>query len=141
MPEDIRWKQRFENYKRALQRLAEAVELAAERELTDLEKQGLIQGFEFTHELAWNVLKDYLEHQGIMNLIGSKDAIRSAFRNGLIDTGDAWMTMILDRNRSSHTYNLEIAEEIVGRILSSYFVEFQRMDRRFSMILKESGDE
>ena len=65
MTQDIRWKQRFSNYRKAFQNLVDAVELAHSRELSNLEQQGLIQSFEFTHELAWNVLKDYLEHQGI----------------------------------------------------------------------------
>jgi nucleotidyltransferase substrate binding protein (TIGR01987 family) len=137
MSEDIRWKQRFSNYLKALQQLTYAVGLAEKRELTDLEKQGLIQGFEFTHELAWKVLKDFLENQGISNLIGSKDAVRSAFKNGLIENGDVWMTMILDRNRTSHTYDLEISEEIATRILANYYPEFQKMAGRFNTILEE----
>jgi nucleotidyltransferase substrate binding protein (TIGR01987 family) len=84
MTEDIRWLRRFANYTRALQSLSDAVSLAGERPLSKLEQQGLIQAFEFTHELAWNVLKDYLEQQGIFGLIGSRDASRSAFQNGLI---------------------------------------------------------
>ena len=76
MTADIRWKQRFSNYLKALQTLAKAVELARHRELTKLEQQGLIRGFEFTHELAWNVLKDYLEEQGFVGIIGSKNASR-----------------------------------------------------------------
>jgi len=111
MPEDIRWKQRFNNYLRALQTLTEAVELAQTRDLSNLEEQGMIQGFEFTHELAWNVLKDYLEEKGIVGIIGSKDATRLAFKNGLIDDGEAWMDMIKARNLSSHTYNQETAED------------------------------
>lgn len=71
--QDIRWKQRFDNYIRALQNLSEATALAEERPLSKLEQQGLIRSFEFTHELAWNVLKDYLEDKGIMGLVGSKD--------------------------------------------------------------------
>lgn len=141
MPEDIRWKQRFDNYQRALARLTEAVELAHERKLSDLEEQGLIQGFAFTHELAWNVLKDFLEHQGVGTIIGSKGAVRSAFKNGLIENGDTWMTMIQDRNRSSHTYNPAVAREIAGRIVADYFPEFQKMAERFSTILAGSGDE
>lgn len=78
MQEDIRWKQRFNNYLNAFQTLVEAVDLAKTRPLSNLENQGLIQSFEFTHELAWNVLKDYLEHKGIQGLIGSKDATRAA---------------------------------------------------------------
>ena len=76
MTEDIRWKQRFDNFSRALASLRKAVELSRERPLSELEQQGLIQGFEFTHELAWNVLKDYLEAKGISGLVGSRDAVR-----------------------------------------------------------------
>jgi nucleotidyltransferase substrate binding protein (TIGR01987 family) len=73
--EDIRWKQRFSNYTNALEQLQEAVDLSCERELSMLEKQGLIQAFEYTHELAWNVMKDFLEYQGNQNVKGSRDAI------------------------------------------------------------------
>ncbi len=100
--DDIRWKQRFSNYLRAYGNLAEAVELSRTRPLTKLEQQGLIQGFEFTHELAWNVLKDYLEEKGISGLIGSKDATRTAFKNGLIEDGDSWMNAV-GRGRYSRT--------------------------------------
>jgi nucleotidyltransferase substrate binding protein (TIGR01987 family) len=134
MPEDIRWKQRFNNYLRALQTLTEAVELAQTRDLSNLEEQGMIQGFEFTHELAWNVLKDYLEEKGIVGIIGSKDATRLAFKNGLIDDGEAWMDMIKARNLSSHTYNLETAEEIVGKILERFYPAFEQLSRKFSTL-------
>ena len=79
METDIRWKQRLQNYKKALGTMESAVELAAVRELSDLEKQGVIQGFEFTFELAWNLMKDYLEEQGITGIIGSKNAVRQGF--------------------------------------------------------------
>ena len=78
--------------------------LSRQRELSELEKQGLIQAFEFTHELAWNVLKDYLEAQGFAELIGSKNATQQAFKNGLLEDGEAWMDMIRARNLTSHTY-------------------------------------
>ncbi len=131
---DIRWKQRFNNYSKAFQTLVAAVELARTRDLSDLEGQGLIQGFEFTHELAWNVLKDYLEEKGIVGLIGSKDATRTAFKNGLIEDGDAWMNMIADRNRTSQTYNPGIAQSIIENILNSYFPAFQALARRFTAL-------
>lgn len=134
MPEDIRWKQRFNNYLRALQTLTEAVELAQTRELSNLEGQGMIQGFEFTHELAWNVLKDYLEEKGIVGIIGSKDATRLAFKNGLIDDGEAWMDMIKARNLSSHTYNQETAEEVVGNILERFYPAFDQLSRKFTAL-------
>ena len=72
--QDIRWQQRFANFKKALLQLQSAVDLSAQRALSNLEKQGVIQAFEFTHELAWNVLKDYLQDQGNQNIKGSKDA-------------------------------------------------------------------
>ena len=120
MAEDIRWKPRFENYARALHQLSLAVELAATRPLSDLEKQGLIQGFEYTHELAWNMLKDFLEYQGVHGIIGSRGAVREAFRRGLIDDGEAWMAMIDKRNLTSHTYNLETANALGQDIIEIY---------------------
>lgn len=87
MSQDIRWKQRFDNFLRAFSGLQEAVKISETRGLSKLEKQGLIQGFEYTHELAWNTLKDYLSEQGIIGLVGSKDSVRSAFKNGLINRG------------------------------------------------------
>lgn len=131
MTEDIRWKQRFENYRSALRTLAEAVALAEQRVLSKLEQQGLIQGFEFTHELAWNVLKDYLEEQGLVGIIGSKNATRQAFKNALIQDGEAWMDMIKARNLTSHTYNIEIAEGIARDILTRFYPAFAAMEDTF----------
>jgi len=124
MTEDIRWKQRFENFNRALQQLTLAVELSKQRSLSDLEKQGVIQGFEFVHELAWNVLKDFLEYEGIQNIVGSRSAVREAFKRGLIDNGEIWMDMIEKRSLSSHTYNLDIAVALVAVIINSYHPAF-----------------
>ncbi len=132
MTEDIRWKQRLANYRKALKTLTDAVELSRQRPLSELEKQGLIQGFEFTHELAWNVLKDYLQEQGYVRLIGSKDATRMAFKNELLEDGDAWMDMIKARNLSSHTYNTETAEKLVADILERFYPAFVAMEETFS---------
>ena len=98
-----------------------AVELAASRELSDLEKQGVIQGFEFTFELAWNVMKDYLEEQGITGIIGSKNAVRQAFNKGLIEEGQVWIEMAESRNISSHSYDEEIAEMLQQKIINIFF--------------------
>ena len=127
MDEDIRWKQRFHNYRKALATLKSAVELAASRGLSDLEKQGLIQCFEFTFELAWNVLKDYLTDQGIIGIIGSKGAVRHAFEKELIDNGQVWMDMIEDRNLASHVYDEETAEKLAAAITGIYFPQFSIM--------------
>ena len=106
--------------------------LSKSRPLSDLEKQGLIQSFEFCHELAWNLVKDYLEHQGFSNIIGSRDAMREAFNRGLITHGDDWMDMIRSRNLSMHTYNKNIADEIVSKITTNYFDRFVELRTKFS---------
>ena len=124
MSNDIRWVQRFSNYNKALSLLASAVKLAKQRLLSDLEKQGVIQSFEFTHELAWNVMKDYFAYQGNPNITGSRDAVREAFNKGLIIDGEGWMEMIKSRNQSSNTYNHKIADELVDKIINLYFSLF-----------------
>ena len=129
---DIRWKQRFSNYRLALSRLDEGVKLAGQRTLSGLEKQGLIQAFEFTHELAWNVMKDYFFYQGNPSIMGSRDAVREAFDKGLIHEGEGWMEMIKSRNQTSHTYNQQVADAIVERILDAYFPLFESFSRRMS---------
>ncbi len=124
MTEDVRWKQRFDNFNRALHQLTLAVELSRQRPLSDLEKQGVIQAFEFVHELAWNVLKDFLEYEGIQGIVGSRSTVREAFKRGLIEDGETWMDMIEKRNLSSHTYNLEIAVALVSAIIEIYYPAF-----------------
>ena len=139
MTEDIRWKQRFSNYLKALQTLTEAVQLADKRPLSKLEQQGLIQGFEFTHELAWNVLKDYLDAQGFVGLIGSKNATRQAFKDALIQDGEAWMDMIKARNLTSHTYNTDIASSIAGDILARFYPAFVAMAATFAALSAQAA--
>lgn len=134
---DVRWVQRFDNFKKALQTLTEAVELIKQRPLTRLEQQGMIQGFEFTHELAWNVLKDYLEEQGYTNIVGSRNATRLAFKNELITDGDTWMEMIKSRNLTSHTYNIELADSIAADISGRYYTAFCRMEEGFSQLAQD----
>ena len=132
MSDDIRWLQRFANYTKALQSLSDAAALASERPLSKLEQLGLIQTFEFTRELAWNVLKDYLEQQGIFGLIGSRDASRSGFQNGLVTDGEAWMDMIKARNLTSHTYNPEVADSVTRDILIRFYPAFAALQQRLA---------
>jgi nucleotidyltransferase substrate binding protein (TIGR01987 family) len=134
-PEDVRWKQRFQNFNLALTTLSEAHALAQARPLTKLEAQGLIQGFEFTHELSWNVLKDYLEAQGFPNIIGSRNATRQAFKEALIENGEVWMDMIKARNLTSHTYNLDVAQQISSDILQRFYPAFIQMAATFNSLL------
>lgn len=141
---DIRWEQRFSNFNKAVAKLTQVVsglklnvdddDLALDDDqlsdaLTDLEKEGLIQRFEYTHEFAWNVMKDYLTYQGVQNIGASRDATREAFKIGLISNGERWMDMIKSRNLSSHTYNESTAEEIFIKIVREYyplFLSFQQ---------------
>lgn len=137
--QDIRWKQRFSNYEKALNKLSEAIAFFSEGSekkeidqnalkkdevIDEILKEGLIQRFEYTHELAWNVMKDFLSEIGDVKVYGSKDATREAYGAGLISNGDAWMEMIKSRNKTSHTYNEETADEIFSKILNEYYPEF-----------------
>jgi len=134
--DDIRWVQRFGHYKKAMVKLDAAVSSLSKlsddeeinKSLSELEKEGVIQRFEYTHELAWNVMKDYLEYQGFIGIIGSRDATREAFKNNLIDDGEKWMDMIKSRNQTAHTYNEETSKKIFLVIVRSYyplFIAFQ----------------
>lgn len=91
---DTRWIQRFDVFQRVLLVLRRGVALAQTRDLSELEQQGLIQGFEITQELDWNLLQDSLQFQGIQTIMGSRDATRLAFQAGLISDGDTWTAMI-----------------------------------------------
>lgn len=137
--QEVRWVQRANSFERAFSRLEAAVKLMEQRELSDLEAQGLIQGFEYTHELAWKTLKNFLEAQGIANLYGSRDTTRVAFRNGLIENGEVWMDMVDKRNLTSHTYDEETAAQVVTAICTTYFAEFERLLVRLEH-LKEEED-
>ncbi|MBV5309495.1 nucleotidyltransferase substrate binding protein [Chromatium okenii] len=131
MNQDIRWKQRFDNYSKALNELKESRELTENRPLSKLEKQGVIQGFEYTHELAWNLIKDYLEFQGHVGLIGSRDTTREAFKRKIITNGELWMEMIQSRNLTSHAYDRAIAERIYAAIFPRFYPEFAELYQYF----------
>lgn len=140
MQNDIRWIQRYTNYRKALGQLSDGIELLKVRELTKLEKQGMIQAFEYTHELAWKTLKDFIESRGNVEIYGSKDASREAFRLGLIENGDAWMSMIKSRNLTSHTYDEATTDQIVGLIIGSYFKEFKELDEKLNGLKAKEVD-
>lgn len=124
MDQDIRWKQRFANYEKALRQLSEAVEKFGGNPL-DIIKEGIIQRFEFTHELAWKVMKDYLEYEGFQNINGSRSATREAFQKNIIKEGEMWMHMIESRNKTVHTYDEAILNSEFIKIADSYLPLFQ----------------
>jgi len=145
--QDIRWQQRFGNYVKAFRKLEKAVRKIKEEYpiddagniddddfLDDIIKEGLIQRFEYTHELAWNVMKDFLKDAGNTNIFGSKDATREAFAAGLIEHGEVWMDMIMSRNKTSHTYNEETANDIFDKIINQYFEAFLQFKNRMEQL-------
>ncbi len=131
---DIRWVQRFENFNSALKHLIYAFELSQTKKLSNLENQGYIQAFEFTHELAWNVLKDYFEYQGQPGISGSRDAAREAFQKGIIDDGEPWMEMIKSRNLTSHTYNENVSLDITEKISRLYVPAFLQLQKKLESL-------
>lgn len=125
---EIRWKQRYENLSKAFLRLEEAI--GAFDTLSDLEKEGLIQRFEYTFELSWNTLKDYLEAQGV-EAVFPREVIKSAFAAGILGDGEAWMEMLEQRNLMAHTYNEQRFLKALERILGVYYPELQMLMRYF----------
>ena len=120
MVEEIRWRYRFRNYSRAYSLLREALESQIE-ELTQLEREGVIQRFEFTFELSWQLLKDRMEYDGMsISPTTPRNVIREAVSAGLIDDGETWIDMLTDRNKMSHTYSFAAYEDVIRNIQSRY---------------------
>lgn len=131
---DIRWIQRFNNYRKALEKFNQAVDIISNKmewgeEIDDLLEEGLIQRFEYTHELAWKVMKDYAQYQGYTNIQGSRDAFRKAFEMGIIEN-EAWMESINDRNLTSHNYDDETVAEILKAIIDTYALLFNDFEKK-----------
>ena len=137
-----RWEQKLQSYHKALNRVAEVVNVMDKRQLNDFEADGLIQRFEFTFELAWKLMKSYAEFQGIdKEIMGSRDAIRWAFENKIINDSGIWMEMVKRRNDTSHTYDEETAAEVVIRIKDSYYQAFMALyDRMENLASKDQQD-
>ena len=132
---DIRWKQRFENYQKALFLLSDALKEGADK-LSLLEKEGTLQRFEFTFELAWKVMKDYLEEGGVLiSPLTPKNVIKQAFVSRIIENGQVWIDMLLSRNLMSHTYDSIKFEVIAKDVEIKYLVELKNLENFFQKIL------
>jgi nucleotidyltransferase substrate binding protein (TIGR01987 family) len=101
--------------------LTNAINIQQQRKLSSLEKQGFVKAFEFTHEQAWKVMKDFFIYQGYTHIIGSRDATREAFQNNLITQGEDWMEMIITRNKAVHTYDEVIVDDVINKTTRTYY--------------------
>ena len=129
---DIRWKQRFSNFAKALNQLTKFINKG---DLNEFELQGLIQCFEYVYELAWNVLKDYLEAENYQDVNGPRSAIMTAFRINLIEDGEGWMQILKDRNETSHTYNEELTNKISKNIYEIAYPLFIKLQNKLENML------
>lgn len=128
MNQDIRWKQRFTNFKKAYSQLTEFME---KPELNKFEVQGLIQCFEYTFELSWKTLKDYLEFEGY-DVNTPRETIKKAFQTGMIEDGNVWLDALEKRNIMSHTYNENITKQTEQLIKTKYYFIIQKLVTNFS---------
>ncbi|WP_322550490.1 nucleotidyltransferase substrate binding protein [Flavobacterium psychraquaticum] len=133
--QDIRWKQRFENFLGALKQLKNANELRKQRPFTELELQGAVQAFEVTQELSWKVMKDFLEAEGRTDLFGSKTVVREAFNLGLISNGEQWLNTIESRNKTSQIYDEQEILRILEIIFDNYVPLFTDFDLKMKTFL------
>lgn len=133
-----RWEQRLDSYHKALARLAEIVGASKKRALNGFERDGLVQRFEFTHELSWKLMKAYTEYQGYDGIGGSRDATRKAFEMSLISDGQSWMDMIKSRSDAAHNYEDSVidvlVDAVINRIILSSLI-FVRKWMRFAPTL------
>lgn len=125
---DIRWKQRFENFDKSYKLLNK---YAKQPITTELERAGIIQFFEMTFELAWKVLKDYLEAQEYL-VKSPRETVKQAFQIGLIDNGHVWMDALSNRNLTTHTYDEELANKMTNEIITMYLPELDKMYEKLS---------
>ncbi len=125
---EIRWKQRFENFDKSYKLLKKYSNIPI---TTELERAGIIQFFEMTFELAWKVLKDYLESEGY-TVKSPRETVKQAFQIGVIDNGHVWMDALSNRNLTTHTYDEELANKMTHEILSAYLPELEKMYDKLS---------
>ena len=130
MEEDIRWQQRFSNFNKAFLKLSQAVTQAKEEKLSELETEGLIQRFEYTYELAWKTLQDYIKDIGISDVNGPSKVLQEALKMELITNSTGWGQLKKSREKTSHTYDPETAEEIKELILSLFFKLFSDLQTK-----------
>jgi nucleotidyltransferase substrate binding protein (TIGR01987 family) len=126
-PPDIRWQQRLTNFERALRLLREAMAEGPEA-LNQLEKEGVIQRFEYCFELAWKTVKDYMEASGVVfDVVMPRQVIKDAFAAKVLNDGATWIAMLDHRNLLSHTYNPVVFEQAVAAIHQRYLPQLEQL--------------
>lgn len=125
--DEIRWIQRFSNFKKAFAQLEYIVQKPS---LNDIEEQGLIKAFEYTYELGWKVLQDLLKDRGYVDINGPRPVLQQSFQDGYITNGRAWMEMLKNRNLTTHTYDELTARDVVDEIRNTYYVLFLELRNR-----------
>lgn len=118
--QELRWKQRFENLQKAKATLKLALDRLQETPDDKLMQLALIQSFEFTYELSWKTMKDYLKHEGVLEAVTPRQVIKQAFHYKIIPDGQTWIDMLENRNLLSHVYSEEFAQKAVAKIISQY---------------------
>ena len=116
--QDVRWEHRFQNYTKSMRNLEDALQIPNP---DIVQKAGIIQFFEMSFELAWNMVKDYLEDQGFQDIRSPRGALKKAFETGIIENGHDWMDLLVDRNLTAHTYDEQKATDMEQLIHSKYF--------------------
>lgn len=130
MENDIRWLQRLDNYHKACAKLFEVIDTRSFGDLSQLETEGLIQRFEYTFELAWKVMQDFLRYKGYEFVEGPNGTLAQAFEDGLISNHDGWRRMAKARITTSHTYNEEDAANVAGEIYDEYAELLRNLDAK-----------
>lgn len=136
-----RWEQKLQSFTKALTRLAHIVNESQRRTLNEFELDSIVQRFEFTHEIAWKLMKSYAEFQGDTTISGSRDACRWAFENHLIPDGHVWMEMIRSRNETSHNYDETVASEVVDRVVQQYYPALLELQQKMTTIAQNTPDD
>lgn len=116
-----KWHERLAIYKNAIDRLAEVIALSKQHPLNQFERDSLIKRFEFSYEMAWKLMMSYEKENGIVEVLGSKDVIRQAFKLSIINNGETWLEMVDARNKTSHLYDEEMATDVVDEIIYTYY--------------------
>lgn len=138
--EKPRWRYRFDNYARAFVLLREAIDASSERELSQLEREGIIQRFEYTWELAWKTIKDYLDFTGVIVAEATpRSVLKAAYAAGVVAHGDDWMDALDARNKMSHTYNFKVFEQVIADIKKRFLNILDELYEDFLVKTLEDG--